>query len=146
MIKNQGREKFMSKSRINGFLLDTDFLIDLNRGKSNIYKKRASKLLYQINDSDLFISNVTIIEFLSGISEKKQENTSNILFDLFVYIYPTYEESCFAGRLRQEFFKKGISLSVSDVLNASLCINRNLSIVTRNIKHYPFKNINVLSW
>ncbi len=40
----------MNKLQINGYLLDTDFLIDLSRGKNNIYKKRASNLMRQINE------------------------------------------------------------------------------------------------
>jgi predicted nucleic acid-binding protein len=136
----------MNKLQINGYLLDTDFLIDLNRGKNNIYKKRASNLMRQINESDLFISDVTLIEFLSGIAEEKQQYAMSILIDLYIYISPSYKDASLAGKLRQEFFKKGISLSVSDVLNASIAINRNLCIVTRNVKHYPFEDIKLLCW
>ncbi|MDH7578891.1 MAG: hypothetical protein QHH75_13990 [Bacillota bacterium] len=55
-----------------GFLLDTDFLIDLNRSRRHVLRQRAEKLLLGINDADLYISSVAVAEFLTGVPEDRQ--------------------------------------------------------------------------
>ncbi|WP_081729452.1 type II toxin-antitoxin system VapC family toxin [Thermacetogenium phaeum] len=136
----------MLKRAIRGALLDTDFLIDLNRSKRNQWRQRAEKLLHDINSEELFISSVTVIEFLTGIPENKQAEAQNMLEELYYYATPTYKEAALAGRFRRDWLAKGYTLSVADVVNAAIAISRNLTLVTRNLAHYPFDQLTILSW
>lgn len=85
-----------------GFLLDTDFLIDLNRSRRNVLRQRAEKLLLSINDADLFISSVAVTEFLTGVPEGKQEIVKKMLKEQYFYLAPAYEDAVLAGKLRRE--------------------------------------------
>lgn len=82
--------------------MDTDFLIDLNRGRQNNLRARAEKLLLEINQEDLFISNVVVTEFMTWIPQPLQKQVEEMLRELFFYLTPTFEEAALAGRLRQE--------------------------------------------
>ncbi|QGP92558.1 hypothetical protein MGLY_19410 [Neomoorella glycerini] len=85
-----------------GALVDTDFLIDLNRGKRNKWRQKAEELLFEINSENLFVSNITVTEFITGIPRDKQEEVQLMLRQLYYYIAPTCEEAFLAGTLRQE--------------------------------------------
>jgi len=130
---------------VTGVLLDTDFLIDLNRSKQNNWRQKAEKLLQLINTEDLYISSVTVTEFLTGIPEAKQEAVQTMLLELYFYLAPTFDEAVLAGKLRKVWLAKGYSLSVADVTNAALAISRNLVLITRNIAHYPFEQLSIKS-
>lgn len=129
-----------------GFLLDTDFLIDLNRSKRHSLRQRAEELLLGINSEDLFISSVTVTEFITGVPEGKQEAVQSMLQRLYFYVTPTYEEAVLAGKIRQKWLSKGYTLAISDVTNAALAKSRKLTLVTRNLSHYPFEQLIIKSW
>ncbi|MGB9793356.1 MAG: type II toxin-antitoxin system VapC family toxin [Desulfofundulus sp.] len=129
-----------------GFLLDTDFLIDLNRVKRNILRQRAEKLLLSINDADLYVSSVVVADFLTGVPEDKQEKVQMMLKEQYFYLAPGYEEAALAGKLRREWLAKGYTLALSDVTNAALAISRKLALVTRNAAHYPFPELEIIGW
>lgn len=131
---------------IYGALLDTDFLIDLNRSQRNPRRQRAEKLLRDINSEELFISSVTVIEFLTGIPENKQTEAQTMIQELYNYVTPTYEEAALAGRLRRDWLARGYVLSLADVINAAIAMSRNLILVTRNVAHYPFDQLIILGW
>lgn len=129
-----------------GFLLDTDFLIDLNRGRRNNLRARAEKLLVEINREDLFISSVTVTEFMTGVPQPVREQAEEMLRELYFYLAPTFEEAALAGRLRQEWLSRGYTPALAGVVNAALAISRNLALVTRNLSHYPFEGLIIKSW
>jgi len=129
-----------------GYLLDTDFLIDLNRGRRNNLRVRAEKLLLEINQEDLFISSVTVMEFITGVPEPVQEQAEKMLRELYFYLTPTFEEAALASRLRQEWLSRGCALAIADVTNAALAISRNLVLVTRNLSRYPFEQLIIKGW
>jgi tRNA(fMet)-specific endonuclease VapC len=129
-----------------GFLLDTDFLIDLNRGKGNQLRQRASELQVAINEGDLFISSITVIEFMAGIQQDDQEQALKMLRQLYYYTAPTFKEAVLAGQLRRQWLGEGYSLSIADVTNAAIAISRQLVLLTRNTKHYPFEQLIIRSW
>jgi len=129
-----------------GFLLDTDFLIDLNRGRRNGLRARAEKLLLEINQEDLFVSSVAVAEFITGIPRPVREQAKKMLRELYFYLAPSFEEAVLAGSLRQEWLLRGYTLSIADVINAALAISRNLVLVTRNLSHYPFEQMVIKGW
>lgn len=129
-----------------GFLLDTDFLIDLNRGWRNNLRVGAEKLLLEINQEALFISSVVVTEFITGVPQPVQEEAEKMLQELYFYLTPTFEEAALAGRLRQEWLSRGYTLAIADVTNAALAISRNLVLITRNLSHYPFEQLIIKGW
>ncbi|MGB9904373.1 MAG: type II toxin-antitoxin system VapC family toxin [Desulfotomaculales bacterium] len=126
--------------------MDTDFLIDLNRGRRNSLRARAEKLLLEINQEDLFISSVAVTEFMTGIPQPVREQAEKMLRELYFYLAPTFEEASLAGRLRQEWLSRGYNPAFADVTNAALAISRNLVLVTRNLSHYPFEGLKIKGW
>lgn len=132
--------------KTNGALLDTDFLIDLHRRKRNPWRTRAQKLLLQINTEDLYISNVTLTEFITGIPMDKWPEILDVLPHLYSYAAPTYREAALAGSLRREWLLKGYTLSIADVSNAAMAISRRLILITRNSNHYPFEQLTICGW
>ncbi len=129
-----------------GFLLDTDFLIDLNRGKRNKWRQQAEGLLTAINTHNLVITNITVIEFMTGIQPDQQDQAQKILRQLYYYTVPTFDEAVLAGQLRQQWLNRGYSLSIADVTNAAIAISRRMVLVTRNTQHYPFERLTIRSW
>lgn len=129
-----------------GFLLDTDFLIDLNRGRRHELRIKAGDLLREINTEDLFISDIAVAEFVTGVPEDRQDEAQRMLQELYFYITPTLEEAALAGRLRREWLAKGYTLALSDVTNAALALSQHLVLVTRNLQHYPFPQLKIRSW
>ncbi|RJX16843.1 MAG: type II toxin-antitoxin system VapC family toxin [Ammonifex sp.] len=129
-----------------GFLLDTDFLIDLNRSKRHSLRARATELLLQVNTEDLFVSSVAVTEFVTGVPPPLQDKAKEMLQELYFFLTPTFEEAVWAGKLRQEWLSKGHTLSIADVTNAALAFSKNLALVTRNISHYPFPGLIIKGW
>lgn len=129
-----------------GYLLDTDLLIDLNRSRRNNLRVGAEKLLFEINQEDLFISSVTVTEFMTGVPQPMQEQAEKMLREQYFYLTPTFEEAVLAGQLRQEWLSRGYTLAIADVTNAALAISRNLVLITRNLSHYPFEQLIIKGW
>ncbi len=136
----------ISENESAGYLLDTDFLIDLNRGRRNNLRVRAEKLLLEINQEDLFISSVVVTEFMTGVPQPVQEQVEKMLRELYFYLTPSFEEAALAGRLRQEWLSRGYTLAIAVVTNAALAISRNLVLVTRNLSHYLFEQLIIKGW
>lgn len=126
--------------------MDTDFLIDLNRGRRNNLRARAEKLLLEINQEALFISSVVVTEFMTGIPRPVREQARKMLQELYFYLAPSFEEAVLAGFLRQEWLSRGYTLAIADTINAALAISRNLVLVTRNLSHYPFEQLVIKGW
>lgn len=97
-------------------------------------------------EEELYISTVTVVEFLTGLAEDKQEEARKMLQELYLYLSPTYEEAVLAGKLRQQWLRRGVTLSLADVINAAIALSRNLVLVTRNTAHYPFQELTIRSW
>ncbi|HOV79023.1 MAG TPA: type II toxin-antitoxin system VapC family toxin [Bacillota bacterium] len=106
--------------------MDTDFLIDLNRGRRNNSRIRAEKLLLEINQEALFVSSVAVTEFMTGIPHPVRDQAEKMLRELYFYLAPSFEEAALAGSLRREWLSRGHTPAIADVVNAALAISRNL--------------------
>lgn len=109
-------------------------------------RQRAEKLLLSINTGDLYISSVAVTEFLTGVPEDKQETVQKMLQEQYFYLAPAYEDAALAGKLRREWLARGYTLALSDVTNTALAISRKLALVTRNVAHYPFPELEIIHW
>ncbi len=119
------------------YLLDTSVIIDvLNRkgGRDVLLRK----LLFEGNLLACCAINVT--EVYAGMRPKERERTEEFLKSLDYYEI-SWDIAKQAGLLKQEWARRGITLSVSDVTIAAVALANNLILITDNIKHYPMPGL-----
>ncbi len=121
------------------YLLDTTVIIDHLRGI-----EKVSRFLEQIGlkGDTAGCCCINIAEVYSGMLEKEKEKTDIFIDSLFFYEI-TRNISKTAGRLRQKYVKKGITLSTSDAIIGAAALIYDLILATKNIKHYPFPDIKI---
>ncbi len=117
-------------------LIDTDVVIDFLKGE--IYSKDLIFPLWKT--STAYLSVLTIYELYAGIREKERDKTKDFI-DACIIEDTTPEIAVKGGDLRRFYKEKGITLNVVDCLIAATAITRGYKIATRNIKHYPEKDI-----
>ena len=117
--------------------LDTNFIIDYIKGKVDIE---------ELNKLGEFISvtSPSIVEIIRGLylkrtsqhvkqyEEEKIEDTLNSLNILQL----NKESAKIAGKLQAELINKGEDIGITDILIASIAIQNNETLITRNIKHF----------
>lgn len=116
------------------YLLDTDVIVDHFRG--------AKRLAESIVAEGVGISLITYGELLYGAEksdqpEKTRDTVSDFVQDLEVNLLSLNKEimQVYAG-LKADLEKKGQRLDEFDLLIASTAKVNNLTLVTRNLKHY----------
>ena len=118
------------------YCFDTDILIDHLRGY-----EPTKKFLKNITNSNtgILISVITETEIFSGekMLDKEERIKTEIFLELFLVIPLTSEIARFAGDLSIKY-----KLDLADSVIAATSIKNDLTLITRNIKHY--KNINGL--
>ncbi len=120
-------------------LIDSDILIDHLR-------KEQSALDYirqKIDDgSPLFISVLSRIEILSG-ARKGEDETIRSLFDILIPVDVDLAIADGAGEYLKKF-RKSHAVSIGDAVIAATAKEMGMILVTRNIKHYPMKDIEIV--
>lgn len=128
------------------YILDTDVIIDFL-----LKKGPGFSLVSKILNKKLFISVITWIEILYGIkkvkaSSKRSEQFINFIKDLDIEIIPINQE---IGSLFTDFKVKleerGEKLADFDLLIASTSKLYNLTLVTKNLKHFNRTGIKILA-
>lgn len=128
-------------------LLDTDFVIDLLRDKPD-----AKHLLKELAESTnaLFLSHVSLWELYQGVykSNEIEKNLVTIdeLVDYFEILPFTKDVDKRFGRLKGYLEKRGEAIGVMDTLIASIALEYNLTVVTKNKKHFERTGVKVRSW
>ena len=120
-------------------LIDSDILIDHLR-------KEQSALDYihqEIEDnSPLFISVISRIEILCG-ARKGEDETIRSLFDILTSVDVDLAIADGAGEYLIKF-RKSHALSIGDAVIAATAKEMGMKLVTRNTKHYPMKDIEIV--
>ncbi len=120
-------------------LIDSDILIDHLRKE----KKALDFLDAEIEkDSLLFLSVISRAEIYAGI-RKGEEEAVNSLFEI---ITPVNVDTAIADKSGEYLrkFSKSHALNIGDAVIAATASEMKLSLMTRNVKHYPMKDIEVL--
>ena len=122
------------------YLIDSDIIIWFLRGRKEIVE-----LFEELQKSGvLACSSISIVEVQLGVRKKEQKVTTDFLNSLEVY--PIGKEIAnYTGNLIREYKKKGITVKLTDSIIAATCLLYNLTLVTLNLKHYPFKNLKIYS-
>lgn len=117
-------------------LIDTDIAIDFLRGVT-----AAKDLIIPLWEKNIaFLSLLSVYELYAGMLTKEQTITDH--FIRACRIEPlTMEITQNAANSYQEYRKRGISLTSIDCLIWATAIMNKHKIATRNLKHYPDKNI-----
>lgn len=123
----------------NGFLLDTTILIDFLRGR----KEAADMLNGLVEEGPLACCPVTAAEIFSGARTEELPRIEEFL-DALVYHSIDYRAARRAGLYRRDYQKKGISLSISDTLIAAVAVEKSLTLVTKNVRHFPMPELMII--
>lgn len=110
---------------IDQIILDTDCLIQLEKGDFSIIE-----LLDERNS--LFITSITVFEFSLGDSFNEEDNR----LDDYEVIPFNKQDGLLAAKMLKKLRKAGKEVEFRDVMIASICINNNISLLTKNKKHF----------
>lgn len=120
------------------FLLDTDVLIWVLRGKEEIIEK-VSKLK---DEASLSISVISIAEIYKNIFPSELPATEDYL-DQHIIFDVDQKTAKIAGLYWQQYAKQLKNLSLTDCLIAATANVNNLTLVSLNTKHFPMKDIKI---
>jgi len=116
-------------------LLDTDFLIDLQRGLRNQRATGARRFADEHRSAVLQISLVTWMEFAEGFPSDREEECMRFLHD-FTLLFPDEGVAWRASRLARQLRNDGLTIGDHDTWIAATALEHELTLVTRNVRHF----------
>lgn len=120
-------------------LIDSDILIDHLRKEKN-----ALDFIETVIEKGhlIFLSVVSRAEIYAGMRKGEYE----AICSLFEIIKPVNVDATIADKAGEYLgkFSKSYALNIGDAIIAATASEMELSLVTRNLKHYPMKDISVL--
>ncbi|MFW9882349.1 MAG: type II toxin-antitoxin system VapC family toxin [Candidatus Thorarchaeota archaeon] len=129
-------------------LLDTDLLISFLRD-NNEAVKMISKLLERhmilyttsINAAELYFG-----AFLSSRIQDNMEAVENLLNTIKIIPFELVHSKIY-GEIRSDLQKRGEIINEMDIFIATMAIEKDLSIITRNTKHFEkIMKLKVETW
>lgn len=130
-----------------GLILDTTFLIDLERELSKKdLKGPATSLLAENSSESCEISVITVGEFAEGFENSSYENFRYYLKPF--RILPIDQEVAWIyGQITKKLRKTGNLIGANDLWIAATAIRNEKRLVTRNLKHFSkIKNLDVVGY
>ncbi len=119
-----------------GVLIDTDIVIDFLRGDA--YAKPLLDCLWK--DCQAIISVLTVYELTAGMRDTEKVVTHNFI-EAFGIEPITPEIALMGGELYRKYRAKGVTLTSLDCLIAATALVKGYKVATRNVKHYPEKEL-----
>ena len=121
------------------YLLDTTTIIDHLRGD-----KKVNSYLKEIGNRGDIVGCccINITETYTGMKDKEKEKTDKFIESLY-YFGVTEEIAKLAGKIKQKYVKKGKTIATTDVIIAATAIEYGLILITKNVKHYPFSELEI---
>lgn len=93
---------------------------------------------------DLATCAIVVAEVYSGTRTERERERADQLFDRMQYLDLTRSIAERAGALRGEYAARGVSLSVSDTLLASLALAHDIPFATGNVKDFPMPGLRLV--
>jgi len=117
--------------------LDTDVLIDYLRKPSGemkrimkcVFDKTLNARITSVNSFELWHA-----AFLSA--KKTLLSCTEDFISRFEIVGFDYDSSVEAGRVSADLKKRGKPIEIRDLFVACICKAKNMSLITRNVKHY----------
>ncbi|TFG26245.1 MAG: type II toxin-antitoxin system VapC family toxin [Promethearchaeota archaeon] len=129
-------------------LLDTDILIKFLRNDPSAVKKLSKLIEHHLIISTTSI-NIAELYFGAYLSEKKEENLNavkELILKLEIISFNQNHSEIY-GEIRANLQKKGELINELDIFIASIAIEREIKLITRNIKHYEkIDKLQIESW
>ncbi|MBI4972966.1 MAG: type II toxin-antitoxin system VapC family toxin [Candidatus Omnitrophica bacterium] len=119
-------------------LIDSDILIDHLRKEKHALDFLETEIE---TGAFFFVSVISRVEIYAGI-RKGEEGIVKSLFEMLTSVDVDAAIADRAGEYLQKF-GKGHALNIGDSLIAATAREMRLRLVTRNVKHYPMKDIEV---
>ena len=119
------------------YLTDTDVMVDFFKHKDPA--KGVIKKLSQ--GATLALSTLTITELRSGWTRKEADFLLPRLYALCSVVPVSKEIAEQAGKWRQEYKSKGVSLGTPDTVIAATAYLNNYPLLTNNTKDYPMPEL-----
>ena len=121
------------------YLLDTITIIDHLRGD-----KKVNSYLEEIGNRGDIVGCccINITETYTGMKDKEKEKTDKFIESLY-YFGVTKEIAKLAGKVKQKYVKKGKTIATTDVIIAATAIEYGLILITKNVQHYPFSELEI---
>src|SRR5436305_1159451 len=118
-----------------GFLIDTDVLIDISRGNGD-----AADFVDALPE-EIFIGRISAMELIVGARNKSDQK----VIEKFIDLYSIKELSDAIGHeahAQLKRYAKSHGLTLADALIASTAMVNDLTLVSRNEKHFrPIKQL-----
>lgn len=119
------------------YLLDTTTIIDHLRANIKV-NSRLEKMGERGDVAGCCCINIA--EIYAGMRKKEKEKTDRFIESLY-YFEVTREVAKLAGELRQKHGQKGKTLATTDVIIAATAMAYGLILITKNVEHYPFPEL-----
>jgi len=126
------------------YLIDTDICIQ--------YMRKDKKVVDRISQlNDLNISIITLCELFYGIfnsknTPKHKKTLANFLSNVFI-LNTDFSTAYSFGRIKSTLKNKGRFSGDFDMINAAFAQVYDLTIITRNIKHYDkIKGVKIITF
>lgn len=122
-------------------LLDTNVVIDVLNGRNG-----RREFLTELLDRGykLACCAVTIAEVYAGMRPSESRDTDDFLESL-EYLAITRAASRRAGLLKGVWARKGLTLTLPDVLIAAVVLENDFALATDNRKHFPMPELNLVT-
>lgn len=113
-------------------VFDTSILIAIERGDKEVINKL--KNLNKSHPSSPQLTFISFFEYLTGLKIRKNKSfqTNLIFLKKFNVLHTTNSSAETLSDLKIKYDKKGIALSLADLLSASIVIDNNLILVTKD--------------
>jgi tRNA(fMet)-specific endonuclease VapC len=120
-------------------LWDTDII-------SEFFKKKNEKALEKVDRylsfyPRLTISNITIIEVITGFKkihqEQKAKDFEKDLKNIDI-LYLDYESTLLSTKIEPLLRENGIQIGMNDIYIASIAIVNDLTVITGNVEHFKY--------
>lgn len=122
-------------------VVDTSIFIEFLRSKN----KKNTRLFQISEDTQFFISSITLYELMMGATSKeKKEDIEKLTGGIPVLSFDE-EVATKAGEIYHQLRKENRMIDFRDIFIASTCIVNNLPLLTSNVKHFNrIQNLNLL--
>ena len=121
------------------YLPDTNILIDALNGKRS---RRELLRDFLLEGNRLACCSITVAETYAGMRSHEAAKTDQFVSSL-VWYDTSRSIARRAGRLRFDWARQGITLSLADTLIAATALEHGLTLVTENRKDFPMPELSL---